>query len=167
MTACGTSQKEYTWSEFEELSPEEQDAYFDTFSSSEAFEEWMREAQQEEQAQIEKPWENDGKSVSEYTWEEFEALSLELKDAFFEAFESVEDFEAWMNNAQQEEPAQIEEPWENGGKPVSEYTWAEFEALSLEQKDAFFEAFESVEAFEVWMNSAQLDNEDSTGSDGE
>ena len=90
--------------------------------------------------------------VSQYTWTEFEALSVEEKDAFIDMFESAEAFEEWMNRAKQE---LIEKPWENGGRPVNEYTWAEFEALSVEQKDAFFDAFDSVEAFENWMEEAK------------
>ena len=140
---------QYTWAEFEALSVEEKDAFIDMFESADAFEEWMNRAKQE---QIEQPWGNGGKLVNEYTWAEFEALSVEQKDAFVNMFESAEAFEEWMNRVKQE---QIEQPWENGGRPVNEYTWAEFEALSVEQKDAFFDAFESVEAFEKWMEEAK------------
>lgn len=50
-----------------------------------------------------------------------------------------------------EREIQIEKPWENGGKAIEEYTWEEFEGLSGDQQEAFFEAFETVEAFEEWM----------------
>ena len=105
-----------------------------------------------------RPWENGGKSVEEYTWLEFEALSPELKDAFFNTFESVEAFRTWNDRAQVEEQVQTERPWENGGKSVEEYTWLEFEALSPELKDAFFNTFESVEAFRTWSDRAQVED---------
>ncbi len=50
------------------------------------------------------PWENGGKAPSEYTWEEFLALSGEEQMAFQNAFGSSEDFEAWMNRVMPEEP---------------------------------------------------------------
>lgn len=50
----------------------------------------------------------------------------------------------------------VEKPWEKNGKPIREYPWEEFEGLSGEQQEAFFEAFETAEAFEEWMQKAQL-----------
>ena len=42
------------------------------------------------------PWDNTKKQPAEYTWEEYEALPVQLQDAFFAWFESAELFEAWM-----------------------------------------------------------------------
>ena len=106
---------------------------------------------QYEQNRVVYPWEESGKSVEEYTWAEFEDLSAAQQEAFFDAFESIEAFEAWRISAQ----TAIELPWENGNKAIEEYTWAEFERLSGAQQEAFFEAFESLEAFEAWMKEAQ------------
>ena len=160
--------EEYTWEEFDSLSGELQEAFFEAFVSAEDFEAWMIRVKPEESTQVDettpmmKPWENGGKTVDAYTWEEFEALTAELQEAFFEAFESAEEFEAWETRVKPEEDTQIEEtiplakPWENGGKPVEEYTWEEFEALTAELQEAFFEAFESAAAFESWMKKAKV-----------
>ena len=110
---------------------------------------------------IEKPWENGGKAINEYTWAEFEALSPELKELFFDAFESFDAFEDWREKEQPDEAASAEEdasfnkPWESGGKAIHEYTWAEFEALSPAQQEMFFDAFETIEAFDQWMQDAK------------
>ena len=161
---------EYTWEEFEALSGDQQEAFFEAFESAEAFDAWMKDAKPEailpveETAQLEKPWENDSHAVSEYTWEEFQALSGDQQEAFFEAFESAEAFEAWLNGVKPdgisgiEEGMQIEKPWENDGRAVSEYTWEEFQALSGDQQEAFFEAFESAEAFNEWMAKVEPKN---------
>ena len=51
----------------------------------------------------ERPWEEDGaKQPSDYTWEEFNELSPEQQEIFFESFESVEDFDMWMDRVNPE-----------------------------------------------------------------
>jgi hypothetical protein len=52
-------------------------------------------------------------------------------------------------------------PWENGGKKPSEYTWEEFNALDGLQQEFFFLWFDSADAFEVWMTEAQKKSEQS------
>lgn len=160
----GKAIEEYTWEEFERLSGVQQEAFFEAFESVEAFESWMNHVRPneilpvEDTAPIEKPWENGGKAVEEYTWKEFEELNGAQQEAFFEVFESAEAFDSWMNRVHPsdtvpvEETMPIEKPWENGGKELEEYTWEEFEELSGAQQEAFFEAFESAEAFDLWMN---------------
>ena len=96
------------------------------------------------------PWENGGKQPSEYTWEEFQALSGAEQEVFIESFQSAEAFEEWSNNAIS---AVNKFPWENGGKQPSEYTWEEFQALSGVEQEAFVESFSSTDAFEKWENS--------------
>ncbi len=163
----GKAVEEYTWAEFLALSGEQQEAFYEAFESAEAFDAWRNRVNPEDSEQVEEkdpegnPWENGGKAVEEYTWAEFQQLSAEQQEAFFEAFESAEAFDAWRNRVNPEDREQVEEkdpednPWENGGKAVEEYTWAEFQQLSAEQQEAFFEAFDSVEAFETWMEKAK------------
>ena len=67
--------------------------------------------------------------------------------AFQNAFDSFEAFDHWLVNAQYTEP---ELPWRNGKQPW-EYTWEEFEALTLEQQIMFQNSFSSVEEFEQWL----------------
>ena len=43
------------------------------------------------------PWDEKGaKQPSEYTWEEFEALSAAQQMAFQNSFESIDDFDKWL-----------------------------------------------------------------------
>lgn len=151
----GKAVNEYTWAEFEALSPGQQEMFFDAFESIDAFEAWRRGASASTGIGIAEPWKNGGKAVSEYTWEEFEALSPELQELFFDAFGSVNAFEVWRKTVSTVTESRIVEPWKNGGKSFHEYTWAEFEALSPELQELFFDAFGSVEAFSRWMNKAQ------------
>ena len=90
---------EYTWEEFLALSEEEQEVFFESFETPENFEEWMSRAMSEEQI-AEYPWESEEKQPLEYTWEEFLALEDFEQEAFFESFETQEDFEKWMNSVQ-------------------------------------------------------------------
>lgn len=144
----GNSSKKYTWKQFEAMSPEKQMEFQNSFKNSEEFEKWMEEAQKE---QISVPWGKGGKKPSEYTWEEFEALTAEQQMMFQNSFNKPEDFENWMKKAQNTMGS--ENPWENGGKQPSDYTWEEFEVLTGDQQMAFQNSFETPEDFENWMES--------------
>ncbi len=113
----------------------------------------------EDESKVTYPWGNGGKLPNEYTWEEFEGLTQNQQDAFVEWFASEDDFYAWIEYADnlQENPHEANKgtyPWENGGKLPSEYTWAEFEALSEDAADAFSNWFDNSQDFLAWMNNA-------------
>ena len=91
------------------------------------------------------------KHPSQYTWEEYMALSEEQKEAFRKSFRSEDIFNQWMEQAQADDGPAL--PWEQGGKAPSAYSWAEFEALSGEQQIAFQNAFENFEAFDAWLRA--------------
>ena len=140
----GKLPEEYTWEEFEALSSEHQIG-FQNVLGMEAFDAWMEQAQSQPE---EYPWDAPGaKQPEEYTWEEFEALSPNHQIRFQNVMGS-EAFEAWMEQAQN---LPVEYPWEaSGAKPLEEYTWVEFEALSPEYQIEFQFAM-GMEAFEAWM----------------
>ena len=98
---------EYTWEEFCALGDAEQEAFYEWFYTPEAFEAWMMsvkdDQEQEPNGVGEYPWDNGGKLPTEYTWEEFCALSDVEQEAFFEWFDSPEMFEVWMNSTVQTE----------------------------------------------------------------
>ena len=59
------------------------------------------------------------KKTLTYTWEEFQGLTVEQQMEFQNSFKSIEEFEAWMKSVNPQEEttaAEIELPWENGGK---------------------------------------------------
>ncbi len=93
------------------------------------------------------------KHPSQYTWEEYMALTEAQKEAFRNSFRSQEVFDQWMEQAQAGDGPAL--PWEQGGKAPSAYSWEEFEALSGELQIAFQEAFADFEAFDAWLRANQ------------
>ena len=56
-------------------------------------------------------------------------------------------------------------PWEEpGAKQPQNYTWAEFEALSDVQKDAFFDSFSTPEELDKWLAKQGFKPEDNNGN---
>ena len=150
---------EYTWDEFEKLEGIQKDLFYESFGSAESFEQWMAAAggpAQSDDQEDEIPWEQGGKQPGAYSWEEYQNLTYQQKDAFFEEFESADAFDAWMEEAtapKETEPAELSQ--EETKQPSAEYTWEEFQALTPEEQEAFFESFESPEAFEAWLKEMQ------------
>ncbi len=144
----------YTWDEFENLSPDEQIEFQQSFESPEEFEEWMDEATTEA---TDAPWEKENKQPSDYTLEEFEALSGKEQIEFQQSFESPEEFEEWMNEATTEVAGA---PWEEENRQPSDYTLGEFKELSADEQLEFQQSFESPEKFEEWMNEATTEAAD-------
>lgn len=160
----GKQPAEYTWAEFEALTAGQQMAFQNSFGSIDAFDVWLQKAQavdSDTSTETDLPWENGGKQPSDYTWAEFEALTAAQQMAFQNSFGSVEAFDAWLQKAQTEDSDTSTEsdlPWENGGKQPSDYTWAEFEALTAAEQMAFQNSFGSIEAFDAWLQKAQADD---------
>ena len=150
----GKSPSEYTWEEYEALSPEEQEAFYLWFGTKTAFETWMNGAKTPESEPAGLTWSKPGKQPDAYTWEEYEALSPEEQEGFFRWFGSVEAFEAWLDAAKPKSPEFGTASWNKSGKQPNEYTWEEYQALSPEDQEAFYQWFGSVEDFETWMNMA-------------
>jgi hypothetical protein len=70
----------FTWEEYEKLTPEEQELFFLWFDSESAFEAWMETVKPTESAPS-LEWDKPGKTPDAYTWEEYQALSLQEQDA--------------------------------------------------------------------------------------
>ena len=132
-------------------------AFQNYFGNIDLFDEWMQNALNSDSGNTPYiPWENGGKLPPEYTWAEFEALDAGQQMAFQNYFGDLDLFDEWMQNAQSSNPGSDSYiPWENGGKQPSEYTWAEFEALTPGQQMAFQNSFGSFELFDAWMQKAQ------------
>lgn len=139
----------YTWEEYQGLSQEDQDAFFHWFASKEEFEAWKEAAKPVENIEVIK-WDDSQKQPGEYTWEEYQVLNANEQEAFYQWFESLEDFEKWMKAVKPDENQTPDLNWNKPGKQPNEYTWNEFQKLSLEEQDAFFLWFETVEDFEEW-----------------
>lgn len=135
---------DYTWAEFEALTPAQQMAFQNALGAEE-FEKWIDNAQSQ---RADNPWEKPGaKQPLDYTWAEFEALTPAQQIAFQNVL-GAEAFEEWIDNAQSQRE---ENPWEKpGAKQPADYTWAEFEALTGSQQMAFQIAL-GPDAFDAWL----------------
>lgn len=151
----GKQPDEYTWSEYQALSPEEQDAFYLWFPSKEEFETWMNSVNPPEESLTVPAWDLSGKVPSEYTWSEYQALSPEEQDAFYLWFGSLKAFEDWMGSVQPTESDPEADYWDKLGKQPNEYTLEEYQALSPEEQDLFYLWFESRDAFEAWLSEAE------------
>lgn len=89
--------EDYTWEEFEALTPTQQDTFRESFYNSAAFEAWVRRARENTQDNT-LPLD---KNPSDYTWEEFLDLTEEEKEIFQEEINRYGGFEAWLNKVLQ------------------------------------------------------------------
>lgn len=151
----GKQPDEYTWLEYQALSIEDRDAFFLWFASEDAFETWMNKAKPAESTQTDPVWKLPGKKPKEYTWAEYQALSPQDQDAFYHWFSSRKAFETWMNRVKPDENDSINAIWDKPGKKPDEYTWAEYQALSPEDQELFYQWFDSMDDFEAWMEKAE------------
>lgn len=101
------------------------------------------------------PWsEEDAKQPSDYTMEEFNALSGEEQIKFQQEFESHEEFDEWLQDAAAQEDSYL--PWDKeGAKQPPEYTLEEFNALSGEEQIKFQQYFDSIDDFNEWLKMAE------------
>lgn len=90
----GRLPSEYTWEEYENLNEVEKAAFRESFLTEEEFEFWKNSVY----GAGERPWEEEEKDVSEYTWEEFDALTPAQQEEFLSSFETPEALEEWLNN---------------------------------------------------------------------
>lgn len=143
---------QYTLSEYENMTEEEQISFKKRFENEEEFKKWHADIQVKSKAQM--PWDNDGKTPDQYTLEEFEALNSIEKIAFSEWFKSEDEFFAWQDKVEQQNKAPL--PWEaDGAKMPDQYTYDEFSALTGEQQMHFQYWFKSIDDFDKWLTSAQ------------
>lgn len=123
----------------------------------------IQRTQEDEFPEEEYPWETGGKLPSEYTLEEYEALTGAQQMAFHRWFENDAAFDAWLEAAQS---PQSDNPWENGGKQPNEYTMEEYETLTGAQQMAFYNWFGSAAAFDAWLEAAQFPKSDHPWENG-
>ncbi|MBR5616940.1 MAG: hypothetical protein IKW50_02025 [Oscillospiraceae bacterium] len=105
------------------------------------------------------PVTTDTKHPSEYTWEEYMAMTEAEKQEFQKKFGSAEIFEAWKEAVMQQD-TRPECPWDDpGAKQPADYTWEEFQALSPECQ-IIFQSDLGEEAFASWMDQAKSQPEE-------
>ena len=146
----GKSLWDYTWEEFEAMDAGQQMAFQNSFESLAEFDSWLMMAQYGE---VMPTIDQGDKSIWEYTWDEFENMTVEEQMAFQNSFGSLEAFDQWLQEAQQEQMPVLDLPWENGGKRPEDYTWAEFEALDPDLQIVFQNSFETEDGFENWLRA--------------
>ena len=115
--------------------------------------------EEEQKPTVNFPWEEEGaKQPSEYTYSEFQKLTVKQQQAFENTFGSMDAFNEWLEEAHAKEYENIDLPWNNGGKQPPEYTLEEYEALTGAQKIAFQNSFSNTEKFWEWHDKAQTDD---------
>ena len=139
--------KDYTFEEFEALTPMQQE-YFRKSFVGDGFIKWYNSA-----VQSTMPWSKIGaKQPKDYTWEEFEALTPIQQEYFQEEF-SGDGFFNWYKKVMLNTM-----PWSKpGAKQPKDYTWEEYQALTREQTEFFRDCFASASEFEAWMEKAKSD----------
>lgn len=169
--ACLQKEKmpqDYTWADFEALSPEEQLVFPDRFENMEEFNDWLNRVQgNATEAAGTGPVKTEpvdtapiptivlgDKDPSDFTWEDYQALTPDQQMVFPDAFDSMESFHAWMNRVQPNGPTKESPPdslnMDLAEKKPEDYTWEDYLALSMEQQMLFPDYFERYEDFEVW-----------------
>jgi len=140
--------EDYTLEEYEDLEDPQQLA-FRVCLGEEEFEAWLLDAQNPEAVN---PWEIPGaKQPKDYTWEEFQALTIAQQMAFQNHLGET-GFQAWLDKIQKE---LNKNPWEfSGAKQPKDYTWAEYEALTAAQQMAF-QQYLGAKGFEDWLSKVQ------------
>ncbi|MBQ2725298.1 MAG: hypothetical protein IJF78_06315, partial [Clostridia bacterium] len=138
--------EDYTYREFEQLTDAQQIA----FQNEIDFEAWLERVQGGNSGEEEMPWDKPGaKRPEDYTYREFEQLT----DAQQIAFQNEIDFEAWLERVQGGNSGEEEEmPWDKpGAKRPEDYTWEDFEDLTMAQQIAFQSAFDDEDGFMDWL----------------
>ena len=140
--------EDYTLEEYEDLEDPQQLA-FRVWLGNEEFEAWLLEVHTPKE---ENPWEKPGaKQPQDYTWEEFQALTIAQQVAFQNHL-GEKGFQTWLDKIQKE---LNKNPWEKpGAKQPEDYTFADYEALTAAQQMAFQKHL-GAEGFEAWLNKVQ------------
>ena len=166
--------EEYTMAEYEGLTAEQRKAFFN-YLGADRYAAWLKRAEAEAENEVDIPWKNPlTKQPREYTWEEYQALTEAQKIAFMEAL-GPHGLEAWLseikggsgsqngNNGQDDSFAygggnhqnNTQYPWEKtDAKKPKDYTWEEYDALSLAQQKAF-RSYLGEEGFLNWLKKAE------------
>lgn len=126
-----------TWAEYNQMTEEQQNGFYNSFADPEDFDDWMYYAYTASLNELPYP----DKAPSEYTMDEYELLNEVQQELFFESFESAEAFDAWWTVVYQ--------------KPVVYFcTYAEFAAMDEMQQDEYIALFDDESIFSLWLDNA-------------
>lgn len=95
----------------------------------------------------------EGKQPEEFTLEDYQELTAEEKEIFPDYFESLDKYNEWY------ESIQTYEEWDDlftidlKGKQPEEFTWEDYQELTVEEKEVFPDYFESYDAYQKWYES--------------
>lgn len=153
----GRAPSDFTWEEYQNLTPDQQAAFPDYFESLDAYKSWF-EAASDSMEII--PLEDDylnGRDPASFTWKEFTRLTPDQQAEFPDCFESLDAYQAWYqsvceNAAENEEEIHLDNDFLDGKKPT-DFTWEEYQNLTTEQQAVFPDYFESLDAYQSWCES--------------
>lgn len=167
-TAGAKQPSDYSWEEFKSLDAAVQIAFQKEFASQSEFEAWMQKVNPVEPTETTEammlPWETSGKSLSDYTWDEYNQWDIDIQMAFQNAFKDASEFQKWMDKVHPVETQgqQKSYPFTTGERNPAEYTWDEFQNMTAEEQMAFQNSFLNKQAFEDWMTATNPEGQLST-----
>ena len=99
------------------------------------------------------------KNPESYTWEQYQALTPEEKMMFPDYFENMDEYNVWYESVAPtgDEGANIPKV-DLAGKNPEDFTWEDYQKLSIEEKMIFPDYFDSFEAYQKWYDSVCEEN---------
>lgn len=88
-----------------------------------------------------------------YTLEEFQALSPKEQMRFPDSFESMDAFNKWYEEVNNESSLELE--IDLNGKNPEEYTWKMFQEMTPDEQLVFPDYFEDMDAFYEWYDGVK------------
>lgn len=153
----------YTWEDYQKLSAEEKATFPDKFNTMDEYNEWYSKVSSasnvdnfdnNDDKQVTKVTDINikGKKASDYTWDDYQKLSNDEKAVFPDYFESMEAYKDWYKKAKEEAG---KNNIDLAGKKAEEYTWKDYEKLSLDEKAVFPDYFKSMDEYYKWYESVE------------
>lgn len=153
--------EDYTWEEYQELTPEEKAVFPDCFKDMNAYNEWYDKNKEdnEDKEEFESDEAEDssvsidlnGKNPKDYTWEEYQKLAPEEKAVFPDCFKDMNAYNEWYEKNKEETVGEdFSVSIDLNGRNPEDYTWEQYQALTQDEKAIFPDYFENMEAYKTW-----------------
>ncbi len=152
--------EEYTWEQYELLTPEEKMVFPDFFNSMEEYNAWYESVKPKDDGDSIAPTINlNGKEPTGFTWEEYQNLTPEEQMLFPDYFDSMEEYNNWYKSVKPKDDDNNTVPTINlNGKEPTDFTWEEYQSLTIDERAIFPDYFESFGEYQRWYESVCVEN---------